>query len=253
MSEAHRRSFLAGSCVLLCSPAIAQGRQTLLSDSRGGPQILVIGDSHSLGLAVGLSWTLASSVTVDGRGIANTGLARADARMANFTDWFTRLEELLRAAPNRYLAAVVTLGSVDNQRLTFAGGRESLPFATPEYAEAYAERMGRLVGMLRRARIAPLWVGLPSAGVPNIDQAYAWMDALQVQATRRANIPFLHLRPLTLHDGRYDEKWFNGRSYPVSLRQPDQLHFTQNGYFHVAEVIVPAIEAQLGGRRLPRR
>jgi hypothetical protein len=96
-------------------------------------------------------------------------------------------------------------------------------------------------------------VGLPSAGSPQIDQAYAWIDALQVQATRRANIPFLHLRPLTLHDGRYDEKWFNGRSYPTSLRQPDALHFTQNGYFRIAEVMVPQIEAQLGGRRLPRR
>lgn len=253
MNEARRQVLISGSCFLLSSPAIAQGRQTLLSENRGGPRILVIGDSHSLGLAVGLTWVLASSVTVDSRGIVNTGLARADARRANFTNWFARLAELLRAAPSRYLAAVVTLGSVDNQRLTFDDGRESLAFGTQPYAEAYAERMARLVGLLRQARIAPLWVGLPSAGSPEIDQAYAWMDALQVQATQRANIPFLHLRPMTLNNGRYDETWFNGRSYPISLRQPDALHFTQNGYFRIAEAMAPQIEAQLGGRRLPRR
>jgi hypothetical protein len=253
MKETSRRILLAGSSSLLASPAMAQGRQTLLSENNRGTQILVIGDSHSNGLAIGLTWVLAWGVTVDARGIVNTGLARAEAQMANFGNWFTRLEELLRAAPNRYAAAVISLGSVDNQRLTFTDGREPLAFGSQEFAEAYAERMARLVAMLRAARIAPLWVGLPSAGSPQIDQAYAWIDALQVQAARRANIPYLHLRPLTLHDGRYDEKWFNGRSHPTSLRAPDALHFTQNGYFRIAEVMVPQIEAQLGGRRLPRR
>lgn len=244
---------LAGTSALAAPPAGAQSRQTLLGEGRRGPHILVIGDSHSNGLAIGLTWVLAWDVTVDARGIVNTGLAQADARMANFSNWFTRLEELLRAAPSRYAAAVISLGSVDNQRLTFDDNRDGLAFGSQEYAEAYAERMARLVARLRAARIAPLWVGLPSAGSPQIDQAYAWIDALQAQATRRASIPFLHLRPLTLHNGRYDEKWFNGRSHPTSLRQPDALHFTQNGYFRIAEVVVPQIEAQLGNRRLPRR
>jgi len=253
MNEKRRGVLLAGPALLLASPAISQGRQTLLGENRGGTHILVIGDSHSNGLAIGITWVVAWGVTVDARGVVNTGLARADAQMANFSNWFTRLEELLRAAPNRYAAAVISLGSVDNQSLTFPDGREPLAFGSQEYAEAYAQRMARLVAILRAARVAPLWVGLPSAGSPRIDQAYAWMDSLQVQAARRDGIPFFHLRPLTLHDGRYDEKWFNGRSHPVSLRQPDALHFTQNGYFRIAEVMVPQLEAQLGGRRLPRR
>lgn len=253
MGETRRATTLAALSVLAASPAVGQGRQTLLSEGRRGPHILVIGDSHSNGLAVGLTWVLAWDVTVDARGVVNTGLTQADARRANFSNWFARLEELLRAAPNRYAAVVISLGGVDNQALTFDDNRDSLAFGTQAFAEAYAERMARLVAPLRAARIATLWVGLPSVGVPQVDQAYAWIDALQVQATRRANIPYLHLRPLTLHEGRYDEKWFNGRSYPTSLRQPDQLHFTQNGYFRIAELIVPQIEELLGGRRLPKR
>ncbi|MDB5379645.1 MAG: hypothetical protein JWR00_4091, partial [Rubritepida sp.] len=63
MKETSRRILLAGSSSLLASPAMAQGRQTLLSENNRGTQILVIGDSHSNGLAIGLTWVLAWGVT----------------------------------------------------------------------------------------------------------------------------------------------------------------------------------------------
>lgn len=245
-----RRSLLAAAATCAAGPVTAQG---VLGDDRPGADILVLGDSFSIGLGTALFRRFAGNPSVDSRGVINTGLALANHPIQGFTNWLDRAEMLMRRpGARRHRVALVSLGAVDNRWMTFEGDRPTVSFGTQEFAQAYAERMLRLVEILRRHGARVIWTGLPVAREPYFDTAYAWLEPLGARVATQGRFTHVPLRPLTSAYGGYSPNWFNGAEHRVPVRQADGVHFNDEGNHLLTGHMLPLFEAALG-RRLPRR
>lgn len=212
-----------------------------------------MGDSFALGLGPVLNRRFAGRPSVDARGMVNTGLAQANYPFLGFTNWIDRSDQLMRRPGARqYKAIVVCLGAVDNRALTFEDGSQPFGFGSAEFAQAYSERMLRLVQNLKRYNARVTWVGLPVAREAFYDTAYAWLEALGLHVASRGGFEYLPLRQATTAASGYDPNWFDGRRHAAPVRQPDGVHFNDNGNHLVTLKLQSNLEAALG-RRLPQR
>jgi hypothetical protein len=248
--SSSRRAALIAAASLVAAPVEAQG---VRGDDRPGADVLVLGDSFSIGLGTALFRRFAGNPSVDSRGIINTGLSLASHPIQGFTNWLDRAEALMRRpAARRHRVVVVCIGAVDNRWMTFDDGRPNAPFGTPEFAEGYAQRMLRLVDILRQHNARVIWTGLPVAREPYFDQAYSRLEPLGARVAAQGRFTHLPLRPLTSANGAYSETWFDGGHHRVPVRQADGVHFNDEGNHLLTGHMLPLFDAALG-RRLPRR
>jgi hypothetical protein len=128
-------------------------------------KILVVGDFVGSVVAAGLDQTFANEpkARVIDRDNPNSGLARQD-----YYDWGRQLPGILSA--ERPDAVVVVLGANDRQMLQ---GSSTAQWGTPEWDDAYSNRVAALAASLAAYGAPFLWVGtVPMRSTPEPDMAH---------------------------------------------------------------------------------
>lgn len=210
--------------------------------------LMVVGDSLSISLAEQMEFNLsqASRLSFAKLGKVSSGLARPD-----FFDWDRHMEDM--AARNKPDAVVVMIGANDNQHLHQAGGVQ-LYFGTPEWDQAYAAKVRKVVDTCRRhnPQATIIWMGAPVMASPALSQDLRHINALVAQVME------------CTRDCHYVDTWrlFSGQSGEFvrakaevaggqPLRARDGVHLTPAGAQALAEICLDALGRQVAWEQLP--
>lgn len=228
-------------------------------------RLLVMGDSLSQGLQQKLNLLHDRQfVNVMERGRLNSGLA--NLREYN---WVAEAERLASNSNERIDVAIILVGANDLTNLTDPNVRGRVGYATPEFYAGYGERVQQVANSFLSRGIHVVWVGTPLGGrTASLENQTAILDvtirsALENLASSRsqsaattspsAELVYLSLRDMTTTDqNSYQANFWNGQTYRHSVRGEDRFHFSDGGYFLIADVVSQAVEEVLGSS-LPRR
>ena len=210
--------------------------------------LLVAGDSLSISLAEQLERGLAQ----DGRmrfgrlGKVSSGLARPD-----FFDWEAAMEILAgRMKPE---VALIMLGTNDSKLLRGPDGSQlGASFATPEWDQAYAARVQRIISICRKGNPGVLifWVGSPVMSDPTLSRELEHVNAV-IARTVAANRDCYFVETWDVFSGPDREFVMHkpGLSDGMPLRARDGVHLTQAGAQALAERCLWVMESRV---RWPR-
>lgn len=223
---------LVAALAIAAPPARAAG---YLGESRSSYDVFVFGDSLAAGLGAGLQRMLdqGSRLSLTGRFRANSGLARP-----RLYDWVRALPRTLER--NDVDIAIMFIGMNDARPLR--RDDERIPFGTPEWIDAYAERVGEVVRILKQQGVAIYWMGLPPMANPEHDEAVELISSIHEQIMSAAGVRYIPLRSeWAAEDGSYTDSGndLNGRFR--RLRQHDGVHFLRAGNDKMARAVLDLI------------
>jgi hypothetical protein len=198
-------------------------------------RVWVIGDSLAgpLGNAlVDLAAQRWLVVIVDGEG--GTGLARED-----IFDWPGRAAQRLpEVGPE---AVVCLIGANDGQALRVLGSW--LQFGTPEWDTEYSARVGAFMDLLAGASRRLYWVEIPIMAGAEHDGRVRRLNALhRAQAAAREQVVYVEAYALFQdEDGGFARELPDEQGHPVTVRQPDGVHFTGAGADRLAGQVLSVV------------
>lgn len=203
--------------------------------------IWVIGDS--LAWALGYATrdlaeaTGAAEVVIDNYG--GSGLVRPD-----YFHWPVFVSE--RMPEIRPEVVVITIGANDGQ--AFRTPEADIDVGTPEWIEHYEREVGDFMDLLAYACEHVYWVGPPSMQGERLNERMRLIGDLHAgQAELRPKVTYLDSFALFVdEDGRYAEDLPNASGRVVQMRQEDGVHYTWEGGYHLARIVVAAIAADWG-------
>lgn len=203
--------------------------------------LAVTGDSLSIGLASELEKSLG---TRPGLGYVSLGKVSSGLARPDFFDWERNMESL--AKRYRPDAVAVMLGTNDNKHLRQPDGSQ-ITYGTPEWDRAYAERVKRIVEIIRRhnEQATVFWIGAPITGGEDLNR-----DLRHINAILRKTMA-------SLRDCHYVDTWrlFSAPdggfafSRPdveggATLRARDGIHMTPAGSQALAALCQTAMESR---------
>ena len=245
-----RWAFAAAALLMLLAPAAAQVAEQPVMGSPANPEeaaqqagrVLVLGDALGGGLGAGLSRVAeaAGKYDVSVRFNEESGLARPEVY-----DWPATVSKILRS--NSYGAIVVMLGANDTQPIRREDG-ERIPVGTPEWAEAYGERVDRMLTELAASGARIIWVGPPPMRDPQYDAAVKEIAAIQQQRAEAKGAAFIDMRPvLSAADGSYAESGPDDTGTLTRLRGRDGISFYKAGNNRMGQVVLSVLEGGEAG------
>lgn len=140
-------------------------------------RVVVAGDStaKSLGDALIGSVTDVPEVSVTNEGTVSTGLARSD-----YFNWGARMAEIVETdAPE---VVVFMVGANDGQAILEGDGTVVAQFDTPEWTEAYRQRVEGMMDLVGGEGRRMVWVGEPNVGTGNVQRAVEIGNRLAAEA-----------------------------------------------------------------------
>ena len=240
----------AAGLLLLLPPAAAQVQETPVMGAPAGTEkaeqqagrVLVLGDALGGGLGAGLSRVAeaAGNYDVSVRFNEESGLARPEVY-----DWPATVSKILRS--NSFGAIVVMLGANDTQPIRRQDG-ERIPVGTPEWAEAYGERVDRMLSELATSGARIIWVGPPPMRDPQYDAAIKEIAAIQRQRAEAKGAAFIDMRPvLAAPDGSYAESGPDDTGTLTRLRGRDGISFYKAGNNRMGQIVLSVLEGGEAG------
>lgn len=245
-----RWALAAAALLMLLAPAAAQVADQPVMGSATTPEeaaqragrVLVLGDALGGGLGAGLDRVAeaAGKYDVSVRFNEESGLARPEVY-----DWPATVSKILSS--NSYGAIVVMLGANDTQPIRREDG-ERIPVGTPEWAEAYGERVDRMLSELAVSGARIIWVGPPPMRDPQYDAAIREIAAIQRQRAEAKGAVFIDTRPaLTASDGSYAESGPDDTGTFTRLRGRDGISFYKSGNNLMGQIVLSALEGDQAG------
>lgn len=199
--------------------------------------VAVIGDSLGQTLAEGLTDSFADQpeVSILRESKADTGLVRDD-----FYDWTKATQDLL-ASGKRIDFAVMMIGSNDRQTLRDGKGGAFEPLS-PEWKQAYANRIEAIASMFRDKKIPLVWVGLPVLKSERLSaDATAFNDLYREYAGKDGATYIDVWQAFANEAGEYSPTGPDVNGQIVKLRASDGVHFTEAGALKLAHFVEPEI------------
>lgn len=235
--RAHRM-LLALVRKLLAAALIIMAANVLPAKANEPRQILVIGDSLSLGLGMGLGvcFQHMPEVKVVTKGKISTGLTTKRP-----IDWAQEAQRLSMAHP--YAAVVIQIGANDIMPI-WADGAQA--FGSPRWKQEYAAKVTRITQAFAARGAKVFWVGLPQVRRADYAQAYAQINAVARDAIGDGPAQFHDIWTAFQQDGAFTSYGKDISGKTVIIRAEDGTHFTPNGYVKEASLIAPEIAAELG-------
>jgi uncharacterized protein len=225
---------IAAAVLLLLAPFAPAAAQEA---ARPVTRVLVLGDALGGGLGAGLSRMAEASgdYEVSNRFNEESGLARPEVY-----DWTATVPKILGS--NVYEVIVVMLGANDTQAIRQDGMR--IPFATEEWAAAYAAQLDRLLTELSTSGARIIWVGPPPMREPDYDAAVRDIAAIQRARVEARGLTFIDLRPeLSGPDGLYADTGPDETGTVRRLRGRDGISFYKAGNNRMGQIVLAAIES----------
>ncbi len=208
-----------------------------------GPQdsykVFVIGDSLAGGLWAGLARQMHDdpALSVTGRFKAESGLARPE-----IYDWPRALAGILER--NQFDIAIVMIGANDGRDIRQRANR--LSYGSPEWIAAYKDNIKALLDVLKRARVAVYWVGLPPMQSPQIDGVAATVTRLQHDVMNKTGIRFISIRANFANaDGSYTDSGFDLNGNFVRLRSRNGVNLLRSGNDKLASLVLSVLRADI--------
>lgn len=208
---------------------------------------LVIGDYLAEGLLAGLSDAMANEqrLQLQRRHRPLQSLLRPDLE-----DDAKALEDLV--TKEKIHIAVVMLGMADRGGIRLLNGRR-LPVGQGDWRTQYAQRVDRVVRMLRRKGVAVYWVGLP------ITRRFDWNDDIEemnsVFRERALNAGAKYIdafKESADENGQFSDRGPDLQGKVVRLRDPEGQDFTPAGYRKLAFFIERQMKRDMTAAREER-
>ncbi len=223
---------------LMVAPASAGSRSYL-----PGPQdtynAFVIGDSLAGGLWAGLARQAYDdpNLKVSGRFKEASGLARPE-----IYDWPMALKGILER--NQFDIAIVMIGSNDGRDIRHAG--ELITYGSPQWTEAYNANIASLIDVLKQAKVAVYWVGLPPMASSDIDEVARRVNGLQRAAVEKAGFKFIDIRAQFANaDGSYTDSGYDLTGNLTRLRSHNGVNLLRGGNDKLASIVLEQLHADM--------
>ena len=202
--------------------------------------VAVLGDSLGQMLAQGLTEAFEKrpEVAILRKAKENSGLVRDD-----FYDWTKATADLL-ASNEKIDFAVMLIGSNDRQPLHDATGSHEPD--SPEWKEAYIQRIETIAGLFRDKKIPLVWVGLPILKSERLAAGALSQNQLYRDYAEKAGATYLDIWETFADEaGQYSLTGPDLNGQMVKLRAADGIHFTKAGARKLASFVEPAIRHRL--------
>ncbi|HVY49987.1 MAG TPA: SGNH family hydrolase, partial [Devosia sp.] len=186
-------------------------------------RLAVFGDSMAVDLAAALARLYGDdpNIIVINQGVGSSGFARPD-----FFDWDkTALDQVQK---NSFDIAVMIVGINDRQSIKLDTG--SVKPLTPEWDDAYRQRVSAFVSAIHAANKPLIWVGLPPMSKADLSTALGQISSLQRLAVFGGGADFLDIYDKFVDDnGSYAATGPDLNGKIVKMRKDDGIHFTSAG------------------------
>lgn len=199
--------------------------------------VAVIGDSLGQTLAQGLTDLLADrpEIAILREAKVDTGLVRDD-----FFDWTKGARDLL-ASGKHIDFAVMLIGSNDRQTLRDGKGGAFDPLS-PQWKDAYANRIETIAGMFRDKKIPLVWVGLPVLKSERLAADATAFNDLYREYAGKAGATYIDVWQAFANEaGEYSATGPDVNGQIVKLRASDGVNFTAAGALKLAHFVEPEI------------
>ncbi len=223
------------------SQGAAAAALTAVEKSEDAKVVLVIGDFFAGGLADGLAVALAQApaLKVVDKSKGLSGFVRSD-----IVDWPAVLPDLVAETKPSYIVAM--LGTNDRQQLRHGGKR--LKKQTPEWFEAYGERVSRLGKSLKATKINYAWVGLPSVRFKTMNKDFLRFNEMYGKAAASPQGKFIDVWDgFSDADGNYSRSGPDVNGQIVLLRSKDGINMTRAGKRRLAYYVEGIIQKLFDG------
>jgi hypothetical protein len=198
-------------------------------------RVLMVGDSLGLDLGAPLQNDLANTgyvlPTRDGQ--ESTGLSRPD-----YYNWPAELQaDMVKANPQ---VVVIMIGANDPQALP---GPPVLSYGSPQWNEAYGQRVKAFMQLATSNGAQVIWVGQPPMQDPWRNGAM--QDVNDVVATQSRQVPRVHfLNCWNLFGGSY-QPFITVNGQLVNVRTTDGTHLTPQGGELLAQAVIADMHSAL--------
>lgn len=202
-------------------------------------QVFVFGDSLAAGLFSGMSRMAEGDlrVVIDGRFKDDSGLARPE-----FYDWASALPKIQER--REIDVAVILLGSNDGQDMRSA--TSVIAFATPDWASTYAQRVDRIISILKEKGSAVYWVELPPMGPAPLEAETKFVATIQHDRALKAKLRTIDTRSVFADaENRYTDQGLDVDGNQTRLRARDGIHFLKSGNNKLGQLVLDAIRKDI--------
>jgi uncharacterized protein len=152
-------------------------------------------------------------------------------------NWFEYLPGRQRALKPGLV--VLGFGGNDGQSLFGDGGGQS--FATAEWRQEYARRVGGIMDDFATRGTKVIWVGLPIPRDPGLAERYRFMNGVYAEqaARRKGDVEFVDMYGRFADKrGRYADYLPDASGQLVKMRQGDGIHYSLPGAERVADEVL---------------
>jgi hypothetical protein len=186
-------------------------------------RLAVFGDTMAVDLAKALDryYQDDPNIIIVNQGVSSSGFARPD-----FFDWDKTAADLV--AKNSFDIAVMIVGTNDRQSIRAPGG--SLKVLTPEWTDAYKQRVADFVAAVHGANKPLIWVGLPPMAKQDVSTAMGQISSIQRLAVFGGGADFLDIYDKFVdEDGNYTQTGPDLNGNIVNMRRDDGVRFSNAG------------------------
>ncbi|WP_259745085.1 SGNH family hydrolase, partial [Pseudomonas protegens] len=166
----------------------------------------------------------------------STGLA-----YPSFFNWPKTVESTLAGNPNIRLM-VIFLGPNDPWDMPVVKGKPFLRFKTPDWEEAYRQRIDSILDTAQAHNVQVIWVGPPNMEKPKLSTAMAYLSELYKSQIEQYHQHFVSANEiLGYQNDEFSYYRITGDGKKVKTRVDDGIHFTTTGQKLIAERVISLI------------
>ena len=175
--------------------------------------------------------------------VAFSSLGSGLVRPAAF-DWTAKTAELLET--HKPKTVFVALGTNDRQPIEGEEGGTIL-YGKPEWEAAYARRIAAIMDQLIAGGVTRVvWFRMPAMKEPvnqaHIDLVNAIVEREAAEESRKDKVSVFDLGPvLSRRPGEYTQYLMSATGEPLTVRDPDGVHLTNDGGKIIAGAVLKAL------------
>ncbi|MGI9386202.1 MAG: SGNH/GDSL hydrolase family protein [Methyloligellaceae bacterium] len=209
-------------------------------------KLYVFGDTLGDGIANGLETALHADgrIEVVRKSRPGSGFARSKSSGLKAV-----VEKTLKTETIHII--VVMLGI--NERQTIKVKRKRYAIGTPKWRAAYGARIDAFLDVLKKARVAVYWVGLPVMRSPSVNEKMQALNDIYRERTFLKGVKFVDTWNRFVDNfGRYSAYGPDVAGQVRRLRAKDGVHFTKSGYSKLAHFVEREIRRDLAAAKAER-
>lgn len=231
--------FAATPVAIADSERSAKSNRIVSQDEDTPRRIAIIGDSLAQDLWNGLHKLYRENENVEIIRFTqvSTGLVRDDVY-----DWSEALKEFVKT--QEFDIAIVLMGGNDRQPIRAKGRR--LKRNTDAWKEEYANRVAKLINVLKPEADEVYWLGLPIVRPPSMARAFRRFNKIYNAQSDALGVKFIKTWSLFEDEnGAYTSFGPDAGGVNRRLRKDDGMHFTVRGKLRFAQDVMEIIGQDL--------